>query len=192
MSNDTKERIVAAADQLFYQQGFEYTSFAQIADVVNISRGNFYHHFKTKDEIMAAVIELRLEKTSAMLDAWEAQGRNAEERIRCFIDMMVNNRSKIKRYGCPVGTLCGELSKLDHSAKVDAAQLFTLFRSWLRKQFEKLNCRDDAEQLATHLLILSQGIATLASTFNDEKFIRREVTHLHEWLTRLQKESVLN
>lgn len=188
---DTKARIIEAADKLFYQQGFEYTSFAQIADVVNISRGNFYHHFKTKDEIMAAVIERRLEKTSAMLVSWEAQSKDPEASIRCFIDMMVNNRSKIKRYGCPVGTLCGELAKLDHSAKVNAAQLFQLFREWLRKQFEQLTCRDDADQLAMQLLISSQGIAALASAFNDEKLIRDEVARLHNWLSRLQVESVL-
>ena len=38
----TREQIVAAADRLFYQQGFEHTSFSHIADAVRISRGNFY------------------------------------------------------------------------------------------------------------------------------------------------------
>ena len=38
----TREHIVRAADELFYQQGFDHTSFADIAKAVNISRGNFY------------------------------------------------------------------------------------------------------------------------------------------------------
>jgi AcrR family transcriptional regulator len=37
----TRERIVDAADTLFYQRGFEKTSFADIADAVGLSRGNF-------------------------------------------------------------------------------------------------------------------------------------------------------
>ncbi|MGD9385294.1 MAG: TetR/AcrR family transcriptional regulator, partial [Thioalkalispiraceae bacterium] len=41
-----RQRIVAAADQLFYQHGYENTSFSDIADAVGISRGNFYYHFK--------------------------------------------------------------------------------------------------------------------------------------------------
>ena len=63
--NDTTTRanIIDAADQLFYRQGYEHTSFADIADVVQISRGNFYYHFKSKDEILDAVINLRLVNT---------------------------------------------------------------------------------------------------------------------------------
>jgi len=44
----TRDEIVQAADQLFYQQGFEHTSFADIAEIVQISRGNFYYHSKPK------------------------------------------------------------------------------------------------------------------------------------------------
>src|SRR5688500_768121 len=56
----TRDQIVAAADQLFYRRGFEHTSFSDIADAVRISRGNFYHHFKSKDDILDAVIGARL------------------------------------------------------------------------------------------------------------------------------------
>ena len=38
----TRELIVETADALFYRRGFEKTSFADIADRVRISRGNFY------------------------------------------------------------------------------------------------------------------------------------------------------
>lgn len=39
----TRQEIVEKADLLFYQRGFENTSFADIADAVGISRGNFYY-----------------------------------------------------------------------------------------------------------------------------------------------------
>ena len=178
----TRDRIVDKADQLFYEQGFEHTSFAQIAEALGISRGNFYYHFKTKDEILDAVISHRLVHTNSMLDNWELDGDTPTDRIRSFINILVMNRAKIKRYGCPVGTLCTELAKLDHPARSRANELFTLFRTWLRRQFEQLGRSDDADELAIHLLAFSQGVAILSSAFQDEKFIHSEVSRLDDWL----------
>jgi AcrR family transcriptional regulator len=178
----TRDQIIEAADRLFYQRGFEHTSFAHIAEAVEISRGNFYYHFRTKDEILDAVIDRRLAGTQAMLQRWEIEGETPADRIRSFINILIVNGSKIKHYGCPVGTLCSELAKLGHPAQGEANGLFTLFRIWLKRQFEALGRDQDADDLALHLLALSQGIATLASAFNDEQLIKREVKQLHAWL----------
>jgi len=183
MSNQkTRERIVEAADQLFYQQGFEHTSFSDIAAVVDISRGNFYYHFKAKDEILDAVIVLRLSNTNRILENWEVEGDSPEERIISFIHILMTNQAEIKRYGCPVGTLSTELVKLNHDAKDDANKLFVLFRSWLSRQFSLMGRTADCDKLAMHLLARSQGVATLASAFQDEKFIKQEVRQMCEWL----------
>jgi hypothetical protein len=96
--------------------------------------------------------------------------------------MMIVNRGAIKQYGCPVGTLCTELAKLDHAARPQANELFTLFRAWARRQFTLMGNKRDADSLAMHLLARSQGIATLANAFHDESFLRREVAQLHAWL----------
>ena len=186
----TRDHIIEAADRLFYQKGFASTSFADIADSVQISRGNFYYHFKTKDEILDAVINLRLANTQKMLDQWESNGKQPADRIRSFIDILIMNQVKIKNFGCPVGTLCTELSKLDHGSLTEANKLFTLFRSWLRKQFKQLVRKADADKLAMHLLARSQGIATLANAFHDEKFIQQEVKQLNDWLDSLLKSAV--
>jgi TetR/AcrR family transcriptional regulator, transcriptional repressor for nem operon len=178
----TRDRIIGAADLLFYRQGYERTSFADIADVVQISRGNFYYHFQTKDEILDAVINARLAKTQSMLERWEIEGKRPADRIRSFIHMLIANRADIKRFGCPVGTLCAELAKLDHVAQTEANRIFTLFRTWLRGQFVLLGREAEADALAMHLLARSQGVATLASTFHDEKFIRQEVRQMCDWL----------
>lgn len=178
----TRDHIVEAADRLFYRQGYEHTSFADIADIVRISRGNFYYYFKTKDEILDAVIEARLANTQAMLDQWEDSAADPAGRIRNFIHILIANREDIKRYGCPVGTLCSELAKLNHISKAEANRLFTLFRTWLRRQFTLLACKGDADMLAMHLLARSQGVATLANTFHDESFIKQEVEQMCDWL----------
>lgn len=181
----TRDRIVEAADRLFYQRGFEKTSFADIADEVRLSRGNFYYHFKTKDEILAAVIVLRAAKTQSMLDAWAGSAPTPSARLHCFAEMLVRNREDIQRYGCPVGTLCAELAKLEHPAQGNAGMIFGQFRHWLREQFEALGHSEDADSLAMHLLSRSQGIAALANAFHDEAFIRHEVELIDSWLASL-------
>jgi TetR/AcrR family transcriptional repressor of nem operon len=180
----TREHIVDAADHLFYRRGYEHTSFSDIADDVRISRGNFYYHFKTKDEILDAVIDVRLADTAKMLEQWERDGKDPADRIRSFIHMLVANRADIKRYGCPVGTLCTELAKLNHASQGEANKLFTLFRTWLRRQFTELGRARDADALAMHLLARSQGVATLANAFRDDKFIRHEVALMCDWLNQ--------
>lgn len=181
-ASETRQQIVDVADRLFYEYGFEATSFADIAKDVGLSRGNFYYHFKTKDEILDAVIAQRMANTRAMLEAWEQDAASPTDCIRNFVHILITNRVKIMSYGCPVGTLCNELAKLDHLAKDDATGLFTLFRDWLRRQFTRLGREAEADALALHVLMGSQGVATLATAFRDEEFIRREVAGMEAWL----------
>jgi len=178
----TRDHIIEAADQLFYQQGFEHTSFADIAGVVQISRGNFYYHFKSKDEILDAVINVRLADRQVMLKQWEVEGETPLDRICSFINILIMNQEKIIKFGCPIGTLSTELSKLNHASQNDANKLFTLFRTWLCRQFTLLGREADSDDLAMHLLGRSQGVATLATAFRDENFIKSEVKLMCEWV----------
>lgn len=184
-ASSTRDLIVEKADTLFYQGGFEVTSFADIAAAVGISRGNFYHHFKTKDDILDAVIARQVERTRAMLHGWQAEGEGPRERILSFIHMLIANRTKIMAFGCPVGTLCSELAKLDHAAQHRVTEIFGLFRDWLAGQFRALGAGDRAEPLALHLLAWSQGVAVMATAFRDEAFIRSEVAGIEHWLATL-------
>lgn len=186
MSSATKDKIIELADQLFYEQGFEHSSFANIAKQMGISRGNFYHHFKSKDDILNAVIEKHLSKTQGLLEQWQSDHPDAISRIQCFINILIMNRAKITLYGCPVGTLTTELSKLDHPALDNANEIFLLFKNWLQQEFLHVAPKEKAETLAMHLLARSQGIATLASAFHDEAFLYQEVETLNQWLNQFK------
>lgn len=179
---ETRQQIIEAADRLFYQGGFEATSFADIAAAVKLSRGNFYYHFKSKNEILAAVMARRLDDTRAMLERWEEKSPSAAEAIRSFIGSLATNGETIMAYGCPVGTMCAELAKLDHAGKPQAAAVFSLFRGWLFTQFERLGCGDKSDMLAMHLLMRIQGVAALATAFADHDFMRREMDDMLAWL----------
>ncbi|WP_420405641.1 TetR/AcrR family transcriptional regulator [Nisaea sp.] len=178
----TGEQIVERADDLFYRQGFERTSFADIAAEVGISRGNFYYHFRTKDEILDAVIEARIDASREMIAGWEAETDDPEARILGYIRILRDNRQDIMAYGCPVGTLTSELAKLNHRAQDAAGRIFTLFRDWLRGEFERLGCGGESDRNAMHVLAWSQGVATMANAYQDADFVEREISEISDWL----------
>jgi len=150
---------------------------------VQISRGNFYYHFKSKNDMLAAVIAGRVASAQAMLARWDSEESDPAQRIRCFIRILSDNRAEIKRYGCPLGTLSDELAKLGHASQAEVNGQFTLYRTWLRRQFTLLGCKAEADALAMQLLARRQGIATLANAFHDEKFLKHEVKQMCEWLS---------
>jgi TetR/AcrR family transcriptional regulator, transcriptional repressor for nem operon len=178
----TRGDIIDAADEMFYRRGYEPTSFADIAGKVNISRGNFYHHFKAKDEILKEVIQKRAADRQVMLEVWEREEATAEGRIARFIDILDMNCDKIRLHGCPIGTLTSELAKIEHPAREEAVALFTLFRNWLSRQFAHLVPENEADDLAMALLARSQGAATLYNAFRDDDFLRREIAAMKLWL----------
>ncbi|MHC5705764.1 TetR/AcrR family transcriptional regulator [Streptomyces tirandamycinicus] len=183
----TREQIVAAADRLFYHRGYEHTSFADIAGAVGLSRGNFYYHFKSKDAILDAVIEVRLADTRRTLEQWEAEAPTPAGRIMRYVEIVLTNRADIQHYGCPVGTLTTELAKLEHAMHGQAGRLFALFRGWLREQFVQLGQAERADELAMHVLAFSQGVAVMANALRDEAFIRREVDRMRDWVSTYER-----
>lgn len=56
-AEERKNEILDAADELFGQKGFDSTSTNDILDKVGIARGTLYYHFKSKEDIMDALIE---------------------------------------------------------------------------------------------------------------------------------------
>ena len=60
-----RERLVAAAIELFYRHGFGDVGLDQIIAAAGVTKSTFYKHFESKDEIMVAAVERR--------DEWESQ-----------------------------------------------------------------------------------------------------------------------
>lgn len=61
-SRDTKIRIVKAAWDLFYKQGYDDTTVEEIVDESGTSKGSFYHYFESKDAILGSLAYLFDEK----------------------------------------------------------------------------------------------------------------------------------
>lgn len=66
-SRNTKGRIIQAAWQLFYQQGYDDTTVEEIIEASGTSRGSFYHYFEGKDALLSSVSFLFDEKYEELM-----------------------------------------------------------------------------------------------------------------------------
>ena len=56
-SRETKAKIFQAAKRILQKQGYEQLSIKNICEEAGVSNGSFYHHFKTKDDLLSYYIE---------------------------------------------------------------------------------------------------------------------------------------
>lgn len=180
----TRSDIIACAKNLFYQHGYDGTSFSDIVDASGLVRGNIYHYFKTKDEILAAVIEQRRAEINAGLEYWDKQYNDPQSRLLTFVGMVART-TELMEYGCPIGSLNIELGKDRRDLQQSARVLFDLFRDWLMKQFVALGYEDNAESMALHLLGRAQGIAVITQVYRSPDVLKRETEMLVEWVGQL-------
>lgn len=83
--SQAKRRILDAAARLFRTRGFARSTVRELAEEVGILSGSLFHHFKSKDEILFAVMEEVIIDMDACLADRLAMARNSEERIRTLI-----------------------------------------------------------------------------------------------------------
>ena len=74
-SRETKEKIFQAAKRILQKSGYEALSIKNICEEAGVSNGSFYHHFKTKDDLLSYYIE---EQPSVDADCLDLPA-NAEE-----------------------------------------------------------------------------------------------------------------
>ena len=81
-AGERKNEILDAAAALFALKGFDNTSTNEILEAVGIARGTLYHHFKSKEDIMDAIIERQSERMlSQARRIAEDKGIPVEERM---------------------------------------------------------------------------------------------------------------
>lgn len=176
-----RREIVAAANHLFYHRGYNRTSFSDIAAAAGIPRGNFYYYFKSKDDILGAVIDARIERIRAALAEWDAAGSDPRQRLKRFAQMIRNSEKDLVRYGCPMGSLNIELGKAQPALKAKAKKMFDLYRDWLAVQLAALG-HEDASSAALRLLGRAQGVAVLTQVYGDRDYLREQLAELETWI----------
>ena len=180
-----RERLIGAACQLLYQQGVERTTLADIAQLADVPQGNVYYYFKTKGEIVEAVVQFHLGDIRATLAMLEQRHRTPKGRLKSLMGALAEQRDVIAQYGCPHGSLCSELDKREAISDHIAAELVRVPIAWAEEQFRSMG-RKDAHDLAITLIAAYQGSALLANTLSEPDLIMRETRRLEKWIDALQ------
>src|ERR1700730_17310318 len=163
---DKRSRLVSAAVDLAYQNGFGATSLADIAREAEVPLGNVYYYFNTKDDIGESIVELRLAELSAQRQRWD-EGGSLKDRLCACVQGVFENKEFLAERGCAVGTFCSELHKAGGSVATRATKIFAQHLAWIESQFRDLGKGKDVNGLAAHLLSALQGASVLAHTFHD-------------------------
>ena len=179
-----RDRLVAAAIQLLYQQGIERTTLAEIAKLADVPPGNVYYYFKTKDDVIAAVIEAHAQEVRSTLAAIDSRHRTPRSRLKAFVREVTSRSELVAEFGCPLGGLCSELDKRVTGSGLAAAELMRLPIEWAEMQFRALGHRD-APDLALDLLAAYEGNALLANTLRDPAVLSRAARRLDHWIDSL-------
>jgi TetR/AcrR family transcriptional regulator, transcriptional repressor for nem operon len=179
-----RERLVSAASQLLHQQGVEKTTLADIAQAAEVPAGNVYYYFKTKDDIVAAVVKAHVEQSKAALASIDSRHHSPKSRLKALVGQLADQGEVITDYGCPHGSLCSELDKRPGSPDFALAELMLVPIQWAEEQFRALG-RRDAHDLAVSLLAAYQGSALLTNTLRDPSVLAREARRLDRWIDTL-------
>jgi AcrR family transcriptional regulator len=120
-TTDARERLVAAAQELFWAQGVGATSPRQVLAASGVGQGSLYHHFPTKHDLATAAVHAT---TTAGLEAahrdLDADGSAVERLVRYL------ERPRPALAGCKVGRLVSDQAAMDDA--VLAAELRAYFR----------------------------------------------------------------
>ena len=179
-----RERLIESARGLIHEQGVHRTTLAEVAERADVPLGNVYYYFKTKDELVGAVLDCYKQQAATLLETFERH-RSPQARLKALVRNWDEMRETVARHGCPMGSLCSELDKLDGGAGRGAAAVLAVIVDWAEGEFRQLG-RRDARDLALTLFAGVQGAALLANTFRDPTILTRQGRHLERWIDSLQ------
>lgn len=89
---ETVNLILDVASRLFMEKGYEHTSIQEIIDHLGgLSKGAIYHHFKSKEDILYAVIDKMTAQSNQMLtDIRDRTDLNGKEKLRTMFRVSIN------------------------------------------------------------------------------------------------------
>ena len=173
----TRNRVLDAAAALVFEHGVAGTTLDDVRAAANVSKGQLYHYFADKDDLVHAVIDRTVEQVLGAqprltnLSSWAAIAAWFDDLVQLQVD-----RHAIG--GCPIGSLAGELAETDEQARTELAAGFDRWEAPLREGLRqmqadgKLRRSADPARLATATLAAIQGGLVLTQTRRDPQQLR--------------------
>lgn len=143
------DRILAAADKLFYSQGIRAVGVDAIAEEAGVSKRTLYSHYPTKDDLIAAYLTARFKHVPPS-DA------PAREQILGYFDRLEKMFTDRGFRGCPYVNAVTELGDRKHAATAIAVRFKEERLAWYRALLERMGVADPAS-LAVQLQLLVEG-----------------------------------
>jgi TetR/AcrR family transcriptional regulator, transcriptional repressor for nem operon len=156
----TRERLVEAALYLFWLNGYAATGIAQILERAEANAGSFYHFFKTKEELLLAVLDLYVQTLQPVV-VQPVLSRFEDPIERVFGILGFYRRNLLATgctYGCPIGRLALEIPEEQFRVHKRLADNFDGWTAAVEKCLEDARDRFPA---GTNLKTLSQFVLTV-------------------------------
>ena len=173
----SRERIVERAADLFAERGIAATSVDEVLAAAKAGKGQFYHYFRSRDDLAAAAVGYRCAQvvdglTQALGDVSSLAG--LEQALAGF----VAGFEQTGLPGCPIGTLATEVAGRNEEARLQAAAGFDAWERLLAGALERIRQRGELRRdaapamLATGLLASIEGGMVLSQTRKDMASLR--------------------
>lgn len=193
-SETTRGRIVEAARDLFFRQGYTATGIAQILKSAEANSGSLYYFFPSKEDLLVAVLEkyrLML-KPSVLQPAFDRTDDPVERLFAVLEGYRVLLRATDFELGCPIGNLALEVSNNQTEARRLIVQNFKDWCSAIRQLIEDAADRFPGEiepaALATHVLATMEGSVMLARAYRSFEPFDQAINQLRDYFKRLTRE----
>jgi AcrR family transcriptional regulator len=194
--SSTREKLVQAARELFWERGYAATGLADILARAGVRGGSLYYFFKTKEELLRAVLQQYITLLDpVVIDPAFATNEDPIERV---FAVLAGYRAGLVmtgcRHGCPIARIA-----LDATEASDATRgLVALnFDNWARaieaaleKAGDRLPPDMDREALARFVLVVMEGAVMQAQTHRDLGRFDAAVRVLRDYFNRLVEAGV--
>lgn len=181
-----KERIITVAMDLFYEQGYNATGIQQIIDAAGISKGAFYTHFKSKEDLGIAYMQYRHSHEMSHLKKTLAEIKDPYRRYFEFNGIMKEWMRGTDFRGCAFANMAAEVTDRNSPIRKEAKYHYEAFRAIIRDMVDELlksNAKYrglDAQYVADQYMLVQIGALTNAEIYQDtwpydhaEKSIRK-------------------
>jgi AcrR family transcriptional regulator len=165
---DSREKILAAADRLFGDLGFDAASTREISELSGHNKALIHYHFKSKDDLLGAVLERHYERLGEALMTALAPAKTTQERIFAGLDAYMDFLAKNHNFARIVQR---EIASGRHVDLVWKRTLpfFEMVSQWANQAFPKSR---DGDLAAPQLMVSFYGMVITYFAFSGvlEKF----------------------
>ncbi len=161
--NETRERLLKTAFQLFHEQGYHATGVATILREAGVNPGSMYHFFGSKDELLLGVLEFALGYLEpAVMAPAEARTQDPIGRVTGLLEQYREGMARAEcRMGCPMGNLALEVSDGNPEARELIHKNFENWAArvegWLKAAGDRLPRDVDRGRLSRFVLTVMEG-----------------------------------